>query len=103
MTTIVTPLDSITETIHRRVCPLYSFDRASRIHLIGSAIPFKSGGISFLITAAHVCADRHLQPVPLFTLGANGPLVLKDCRLSWEYRPGHTDRDIALIALSDRG
>lgn len=69
--------------------------------MVGSAVPFRSGNLAFLVTAAHVCLDHRKQTVPLFTWGTNGPRVLRQQRLAWEYMPGRTpDADIALIALT---
>lgn len=69
--------------------------------MVGSAVPFRSGNLAFLVTAAHVCLDRRKQIVPLFTWGTSGPRVLRQQRLAWEYKPGQTpDADIALIALT---
>lgn len=100
--TLLAPLQAIGDTIHRRMCPLYSFDDGGRIHMVGSAVPFTSGNVSFLITAAHVCLDRRKQVIPLFTWGTDGPRVLRQQRLAWEYKPNQTpDPDIALIALSE--
>lgn len=69
--------------------------------MVGSAVPFRCGNLAFLVTAAHVCLDRRKQIIPLFTWGSNGPRVLRQQRLAWEYKPGRTpDADIALIALT---
>ena len=98
---IYTPLQVICDTIYRRICPLYSFDNGRRVHMVGSAVPFTSGNISFLITATHVCLNNRKQAVPLFTWGVTGPRFLGQPRLAWEYRPNQTpDSDITLIALS---
>lgn len=96
---ILAPLQSIGDTINRRVCPLYSYDERERVYMLGSAVPFKSGGISFLITVAHIILANEGN-VPLFTWGTKGPLLLRRPRLAWEYDPRRTpDLDIALIAL----
>lgn len=69
--------------------------------MVGSAIPFMSGNLAFLVTAAHVCLDYRKRVVPLFTWGSEGPRALRQQRLAWEYKPGTTpDADIALIALT---
>ena len=99
--TIIAPLQAVGDTIHGRMCPLYSFDRGEKIHMVGSSIPFTSGGISFLITATHVCVDGRGQFIPRFTWGTGGPRPLRNQRLMWEHRPGRPDFDIALLALSD--
>lgn len=98
--TILVPLSAIAETMHRRVCPLYSFDNGGRVHLVGSAIPYTKGDVSFLITASHVCFDARRQPVALFTWAEDRPLALRDFRISWDYQQGSTpDADVALLAL----
>ena len=87
--------------MHRRVCPLYSFDQGGHVRLVGSAVPFKEGHIAFLITATHVCLTPNRQSIPLFTLAGSGPRVLQGMRLAWEYQRGKTpDADLTLIALS---
>jgi hypothetical protein len=69
--------------------------------MVGSAVPFRSGNLAFLVTAAHVCLDPRKQTIPLFTWGTSGPRLLQQQRLVWEYTPGRTpDADIALIALT---
>lgn len=99
---LLAPLESIGDTIHRRVCPLYSFDERERVRMYGSAVPFRAGGTTFLITAAHVCLDAYQQAVPLFTWGSDGPLALLAPRICWDYQRGRNpDLDIALIALTD--
>jgi hypothetical protein len=70
------PLRAIGETMHRRVCPLYTFDYRERMHLAGSAVPFRAGDFRFLLTAAHVCFDSSRVPIPLFTMGAEKPRAL---------------------------
>lgn len=99
--TLYVPLAAITDTIHRRVCPLYTFDERERVHVIGSAVPFRSGGISFLITAAHVCMDLARAKAPVFTWGESGPRALMSDHIMWEHVPARPDFDIGLISLSD--
>jgi hypothetical protein len=95
------PLDTIIETAYRRVCPLYSFDDRNRVYLRGSAVPFATGGLRFLITAAHTCVIDQ-KPVPLFVYGRERPHALTQRRGAWQYRPGvDTDLDVAVIALDD--
>jgi hypothetical protein len=87
--------------MHKRVCPLYSFDAAGKAHMVGSAVPFMDERGSFLITAAHVCFDRFKKPIPLFTWVDSGPLVLREFRIAWDYQPGRMpDADVALLSLS---
>ncbi len=96
------PLQTIGDAIHRRICPLYSIDERGRIYMHGSAIPFRSGGIAFLITAGHVCVDPQRRSIPLFTWGVTGERILEGTRLTWEQPSDQApDIDIALIALSD--
>lgn len=96
------PLATVLETMHRRVCPLYSFDAGRRAQVVGSAVPFNSGGFRFLITATHVLlgsGSRH--SIPVFTMGEE-PRVLMGRRIAWEYKPGLTpDLDLSLIELTD--
>src|ERR1019366_6463244 len=94
------PLHAIGETIHRRICPLYTFDNRNRIHIAGSGVPFRAGEFRFLLTAAHVCFDSSKTPVPLFTMGSERPRALCGRRGAWEYIPGKTpDIDLSVIAL----
>jgi hypothetical protein len=95
------PLHDIAGTMHRRICPLYSFDSGGTIHVVGSAVPFSSGGISFLVTAGHVCDDSRRNKLALFTWDDDGPLVLKNAHLMWESKIDHPDPDLALIALTE--
>lgn len=96
------PLHAIGETIHRRVCPLYTFASRDRIHIAGSGVPFRAGGFRFLLTAAHVCFDSSKAPIPLFTMGAERPRALCGRRGAWEYKPGKTpDIDLSVIALDN--
>ena len=76
--TVWAPLQTIVDTIDRRVCPLYSFDEARRFFLLGSGVPFRSGELAFLITAAHVCEPAPNASIPLFT----SPQQLTDAYLS---------------------
>lgn len=95
------PIDTIIETAYRRVCPLYTLDERDRIHLIGSAVPFKSGSHAFLITAAHTCFKEQ-KPISLFVYGKNRPHALLERRGAWGYIPGQTpDLDIAVIGLDN--
>ncbi|WP_139826477.1 hypothetical protein [Derxia lacustris] len=99
--TVITPLAAISDTFHKRVCPLYSFDIAGKPFLIGSSVPFLVGEDAFLLTAAHVCFDKRCQPVPLFTWADMTPVSLTHRRVAWNYLAGKTpDTDVALIALS---
>ncbi len=94
------PLRVIGETMHRRVCPLYTFENHDRFHLIGSGVPFRIGAFRFLLTAAHVCFDSSKVPIPLFTMGADRPHALCGRRGVWEYLPGKTpDIDLSVLAL----
>lgn len=96
------PLRAIGETMHRRVCPLYTFGYHNRIHISGSAIPFRAEGFRFLLTAAHVCFDSSKAPIPLFTMGAEEPRALCGRRGAWEFEPGSTpDIDLCVMALDD--
>jgi hypothetical protein len=96
------PLRVIGETIHRRICPLYTFDKRNRIHIAGSAVPFRAGDFRFLLTAGHVCFDPSRAPIPLFTMGSERPRALRGRRGAWEYVPGATpDIDLSVIALDD--
>lgn len=96
-----TPLNTIGETMYRRVCPLYTFDDAKRVQVVGSAVPFDNGGFQFMITATHVCFDRATKlPIPLFTMGHEEPRFLSGARIAWDYKPGSTpDVDLTLIHL----
>jgi hypothetical protein len=99
--TIWAPLQTIVETVDRRVCPLYSVDDRRHVFMLGSGVPFRSGRLGFLITAAHVCAPGPTIQVPLFTMGAEKPRALMGRRIAFEYEPDRTpDPDIALIELS---
>jgi hypothetical protein len=95
------PLNALLETMHRRVCPLYSFDAGRRAQVIGSAVPFNSGGFHFLITATHVLLKPgSRQSIPVFTL-CEEPRVLIGRRIAWEFKPGVTpDLDLSLIELT---
>jgi len=96
------PLRSIGETMHRRVCPLYTFDDHNRVHIAGSAVPFRAGEFRFLLTAAHVCFDSSRALIPLFTMGTEEPRAVCGRRGAWEYVPGSTpDIDLSVIALDD--
>jgi hypothetical protein len=100
--TIWAPLRAIGETMHRRICPLYTFGDRDRIHIAGSAVPFRAGGFRFLLTAKHVCFDSSNTPIPLFTMGSEHPQALCGRRGAWEYLPGKTpDIDLAVMALDD--
>lgn len=55
-----------------------------------------------LLTAAHVCFDRYVEPVPLFTWGRDRPRAILGRRGAWEYRPTQMpDADVAVIELSE--
>lgn len=96
------PLRAIGETMHRRVCPLYTFASRNRIHIAGSAVPIRAGEFRFLLTAKHVCFDSSNTLVPLFTMGSERPQPLCGRRGAWEYAPGKTpDIDLAVMALDD--
>jgi hypothetical protein len=97
------PLTALLETMHRRVCPLYTFDDARRVQVLGSAVPFDSGGLRFLVTATHVALNSRTRlGVPLFTMGHEAPLFLGGRRISWAYEPGATpDIDLTLIELRE--
>lgn len=98
---MITTLSEIANTMHKRVCPLYSFDAAGKPFLIGSSVPFLAGTYAFLLTAAHVCFDNKRQPVPLFTWANMTPIPLTRQRVAWNHLAGETpDPDVALIALS---
>jgi hypothetical protein len=100
--TLWVSLESVTDGIYRRVCPLYGFDHRDHIYVVGSAVPFNCDGFRFLVSAAHVCIGQHGQPVPLFTMGAERPWALLGTRYSWEYRATETpDIDVAVITLED--
>lgn len=95
------PLETLIDTAYRRVCPLYSFDRRGRVHLTATAVPFRSGRLRFLITAAHACF-RDGKPIPLFVHGKKRGHPLVELRGAWEYRRGvDPDIDLAVIALAD--
>src|SRR5690242_19213775 len=101
MGSVLAPLDQIASTIHRRLFPLYSLDAARRIRLVGSAIPFRSGELKFLLTAAHVFGEKDGSALPLFTMGADLPMALTGRRVSYGYVPKMTiDPDLALIGLT---
>lgn len=96
------PVETIGDTIHRRICPLYSIDDRNRPHLMGSAVPFACGALRFLITAAHVCLSAKKTPIPLFTVGTQKAYPLTGKRGTWEYQPTiQPDLDIAVIELSN--
>ncbi|HEY4676871.1 MAG TPA: hypothetical protein VIJ01_06910 [Candidatus Angelobacter sp.] len=100
--TIWAPLRAIGETMHRRICPLYTFAGRDRIHIAGSAVPFRAGGFRFLLTAKHVCFDSSNTPIPLFTMGSEHARPLCGRKGAWEYLPGKTPEiDLAVIALDD--
>lgn len=100
--TLWVPLATITETMHTRVCPLYTFADNGKAHLTGSAVPLRVGDTGFLVTAAHVCFARLGQPVPLFTWGNEKPRLLAGRRGAWEYQPGAmADVDVGVLALTD--
>lgn len=91
--------EGLIDTAFRRVVPLYSFDDRNRPYLSASAVPFESGDLRFLITAAHACF-RKGKPTPLFVYGESRPHALTQLRGAWEYRSGkHPDLDIAVILL----
>lgn len=96
------PLVDILDTMHRRVCPLYSFDDARRAQVVGSAVPFNSGGFPFLITATHVLLGRgSRRSVPVFTMGQT-LRVLKGRRIAWSHDRGSApDVDLTLVELTD--
>lgn len=96
------PLIDVLETMHRRICPLYSFDDATRAQIVGSAVPFNSGGFPVLITARHVLLQGgSRRSLPVFTMGEI-PRVLTGRRIVWDYNPGVTpDLDLALVELTD--
>jgi len=92
----------VLETMHRRVCPLYAFDNARRVQVVGSAVPFKSGEFRFLITATHVLLARGSRlSIPVFTLGNEEPRLLSGRRIAWEKGAGAPDLDLSLIELTD--
>lgn len=97
------PLSAVAETMHRRVCPLYTIDDASRVRVVGSAVPFDAAGFRFLITATHV----HVAPSSslsrsIFTMGPSVPCLLSGRRIIWEYARGlKPDIDLSLIELKD--
>jgi hypothetical protein len=79
------PLEIIGETIHRRVCPLYTFDHARRVQVVGSAVPFNWNGFRFLVTATHVGLKQPRRvSVPLFTMGHEAPLFSSGRRIAWD-------------------
>ena len=96
------PVDTLGTTMHRRVCPLYTLDNARRVHVIGSAVPFRVGTFSFLITATHVLLPRgERRSRNVFTWGSDRPKILSGRRITWEYRPGAMpDIDLALVELT---
>lgn len=95
-------LQDVAATIHRRICPLYTLDDARRIVLIGSAIPFRTGKLKFLLTAAHVFGEKGGKALPIFTIGTDLPLALTGQRIGYGYEPKLTiDPDVALIGLSN--
>jgi hypothetical protein len=95
------PLETIAETIHRRVCPLYTQDDARRIRLIGSGVPFQSGPLTFIVTAAHVFGNNDGSALPLFTVGADLPFALTGKRVAYEHIRNVTlDPDIGLIGVT---
>lgn len=70
--------------------------------MIGSAVPFESDNITFLITATHVCLKQQKRTTPLFTLCDDKAIPLNGLRLAWEYDARETpDIDITLILLSN--
>jgi hypothetical protein len=86
--------------MHRRVCPLYTFDSRNRFHISGSGVPFRAGDFRFMLTAKHVCFDSSKGPIPLFTMGSEEPRALLGRRGAWEHTPGNTpDIDLCVIAL----
>jgi hypothetical protein len=94
------PLSAICEPIHRRICPLYTFDYRNRPYVTGTAVPFRIGEFRFLLTAAHACFDSSKTPIPLFTIGATRPHALRGRRGAWEYVPARTpDIDLAVMEL----
>lgn len=96
------PIKAFVETAYRRVVPLYSFDHRDRPYLFASSVPFQSGSMRFLITAAH-CCFRDGSPLPLFVYGAKKVHPLTKLRGTWDYRVGQQpDLDIAVIALDRR-
>jgi len=97
-----TSIDSIADGMYRRVCPLYSFDHREHLHVVGSAVPFNSGGFRFLLSAAPVCLYEVRQPTPLLTFGNERLWPLTGIRGVWEYEAKQApDVDIAVITLSD--
>lgn len=93
------PLDVFIDTLYRRVVPLYSFDKRQRPFLSASAVPFESGDVRFLITAAHACL-RGVKPIPLFVYGEHRIHALTELRGAWEHHRGSSpDLDVAVIAL----
>lgn len=99
--TLLAPLREICENIHRRVCPLYTIDETKRIWLAGSGVPFDTGTVQFILTAAHVFGENSGRPLRLITLGADAPRLLTGPRHGYGYLPGSSiDADVALIGLS---
>jgi hypothetical protein len=99
--TVLAPLRDICENIHRRLCPLYTIDETRRIWLAGSGVPFDTGTVCFILTAAHVFGERSGRPLRLITLGADTPRLLTGPRHGYGFSPGSSiDADVALIGLS---
>ncbi|MDH5179818.1 MAG: hypothetical protein OEZ39_04430 [Gammaproteobacteria bacterium] len=95
-----TQLEHLVDTAYRRVVPLYSFDTRGHPFLIASPVPFKTDGLSFLITATHACF-RNGIPLPLFVYGEKKLHALTDLRGAWDYMPGkNPDLDVAIIRLA---
>ena len=95
------PLQDVCETMQRRVCPLYAVDESRRVWMEGSGVPFDTGHLQFVLTAAHVFGEDHGPPLRLITLGKAGPRLLTGQRFAYGFEPEATiDADIALIGLS---
>jgi hypothetical protein len=94
------PLDDVCIELTRKVCPLFVLTAPRRPFLIGTGIPLQIGGLSVIVTAAHVLAG--VGGASVLTFGDNRAFVLRGERRGFGHTPGRfVDVDLAVIVLSE--
>ena len=101
LTAPLAPIEDVARRLLNSVCPLFVLTAPQRPYLIGTGTPLQIGGVSVIVTAAHVL--RQYGNASILTLGVDHALELTGERRGFGYIPGHTaDPDLAVIILNDQ-
>jgi hypothetical protein len=94
------PLHDVSSQLVERICPLFAMKGPRQPFLIGTGVPLQIGGVSVVVTAAHVLAK--IGNASVLTFSRTRSLLLSGERRGFGHRKGKfADIDLALIVLTD--